>query len=261
MNFSLGQPLVTKWRGVCIFIAAVIWRKGFQSRRPQPSRSQVSGCWGTEQSLRAGAKWRRRSAAVLCCLAFWYPPVVALGLLLPLALFSGWPLRLLQSLFIRCQGLSLHGPTLWPCVAQCQSKVLGCELRRSYPWAGTGSGSAGGRAESVQPAQSVGSSPASSSGAAATRLSAAGPCRQARPLLPSQAAAAAAAMAEVHRRQHARVKGEAPAKSSTHRHEEQLGMASAETLTVFLKLLAAGFYGVSSFLIVVVNKSVLTNYR
>ncbi|KAF6111473.1 solute carrier family 35 member D1 [Phyllostomus discolor] len=68
-------------------------------------------------------------------------------------------------------------------------------------------------------------------------------------------------MAEVHRRQHARVKGEAPAKSSTHRHEEQLGMASAETLTVFLKLLAAGFYGVSSFLIVVVNKSVLTNYR
>ncbi|XP_059780269.1 nucleotide sugar transporter SLC35D1 isoform X2 [Balaenoptera ricei] len=68
-------------------------------------------------------------------------------------------------------------------------------------------------------------------------------------------------MAEVHRRQQARVKGEAPAKSSTHRHEEELGMASAETLTVFLKLLAAGFYGVSSFLIVVVNKSVLTNYR
>lgn len=89
---------------------------------------------------------------------------------------------------------------------------------------------------------------------------AARPCRRARPPLLSQAAAAAA-MAEVHRRQHARVKGEAPAKSSTHRHEEELGMASAETLTVFLKLLAAGFYGVSSFLIVVVNKSVLTNYR
>uniref|UniRef100_A0A8D2B3G6 Solute carrier family 35 member D1 n=1 Tax=Sciurus vulgaris TaxID=55149 RepID=A0A8D2B3G6_SCIVU len=52
-------------------------------------------------------------------------------------------------------------------------------------------------------------------------------------------------MAEVHRCQHARVKGEAP----------------AETLTVFLKLLAAGFYGVSSFLFVVVNKSVLTSYR
>ncbi|XP_045906304.1 solute carrier family 35 member D1a isoform X3 [Micropterus dolomieu] len=32
-------------------------------------------------------------------------------------------------------------------------------------------------------------------------------------------------------------------------------------LTVFVKLFAAGFYGVSSFLIVVVNKSVLTNYR
>ncbi|XP_030647512.1 solute carrier family 35 member D1a [Chanos chanos] len=34
-----------------------------------------------------------------------------------------------------------------------------------------------------------------------------------------------------------------------------------ERLTLFLKLCAAGFYGVSSFLIVVVNKSVLTNYR
>uniref|UniRef100_A0A3B4WW82 Solute carrier family 35 member D1a n=1 Tax=Seriola lalandi dorsalis TaxID=1841481 RepID=A0A3B4WW82_SERLL len=32
-------------------------------------------------------------------------------------------------------------------------------------------------------------------------------------------------------------------------------------LTVFVKLFAAGFYGLSSFLIVVVNKSVLTNYR
>ena len=30
---------------------------------------------------------------------------------------------------------------------------------------------------------------------------------------------------------------------------------------VFVKLLAAGFYGISSFLIVVVNKSVLTTYR
>ncbi|XP_074121805.1 nucleotide sugar transporter SLC35D1 isoform X2 [Sminthopsis crassicaudata] len=68
-------------------------------------------------------------------------------------------------------------------------------------------------------------------------------------------------MAEVHRRQHARVKGEAPARSSSARDEEELGMASAETLTLFLKLLAAAFYGVSSFLIVVVNKSVLTSYR
>ncbi|KAM9349623.1 nucleotide sugar transporter SLC35D2-like [Symphorus nematophorus] len=37
--------------------------------------------------------------------------------------------------------------------------------------------------------------------------------------------------------------------------------ASGDSSTVFLKLLAAAFYGVSSFLIVVVNKSVLTNYR
>ncbi|KAM9832495.1 nucleotide sugar transporter SLC35D2-like [Neosynchiropus ocellatus] len=34
-----------------------------------------------------------------------------------------------------------------------------------------------------------------------------------------------------------------------------------QPLTVFARLFAAGFYGVSSFLIVVVNKSVLTNYR
>ncbi|XP_044604984.1 nucleotide sugar transporter SLC35D1 [Equus asinus] len=68
-------------------------------------------------------------------------------------------------------------------------------------------------------------------------------------------------MAEVHRRQHARVKGEAPARPSARRHEEALGMAPAEPLTVLLKLLAAAFYGVSSFLIVVVNKSVLTSYR
>uniref|UniRef100_A0A667ZIP8 Solute carrier family 35 member D1a n=1 Tax=Myripristis murdjan TaxID=586833 RepID=A0A667ZIP8_9TELE len=33
-----------------------------------------------------------------------------------------------------------------------------------------------------------------------------------------------------------------------------------KSLTVFLKLFAAGFYGLSSFVIVVVNKSVLTNY-
>ncbi|KAG7487621.1 hypothetical protein MATL_G00025530 [Megalops atlanticus] len=36
---------------------------------------------------------------------------------------------------------------------------------------------------------------------------------------------------------------------------------AAETLAVLLKLSAAGFYALSSFLIVVVNKSVLTNYR
>ncbi|XP_053185632.1 UDP-N-acetylglucosamine/UDP-glucose/GDP-mannose transporter-like [Scomber japonicus] len=39
------------------------------------------------------------------------------------------------------------------------------------------------------------------------------------------------------------------------------GATSAESSTVVLKLLAAAFYGVSSFLIVVVNKSVLTSYR
>ncbi|XP_026854676.2 solute carrier family 35 member D1a [Electrophorus electricus] len=34
-----------------------------------------------------------------------------------------------------------------------------------------------------------------------------------------------------------------------------------ETLTILIKLFAAAFYGISSFLIVVINKSVLTNYR
>uniref|UniRef100_A0A4W5KA34 Solute carrier family 35 member D1a n=1 Tax=Hucho hucho TaxID=62062 RepID=A0A4W5KA34_9TELE len=42
--------------------------------------------------------------------------------------------------------------------------------------------------------------------------------------------------------------------------EEGLGMAD-KSLTVFVKLFAAVFYGLSSFLIVVVNKSILTNYR
>uniref|UniRef100_A0A667ZHZ8 Solute carrier family 35 member D1a n=1 Tax=Myripristis murdjan TaxID=586833 RepID=A0A667ZHZ8_9TELE len=43
------------------------------------------------------------------------------------------------------------------------------------------------------------------------------------------------------------------------RNEYSSGMAD-KSLTVFLKLFAAGFYGLSSFVIVVVNKSVLTNY-
>lgn len=42
--------------------------------------------------------------------------------------------------------------------------------------------------------------------------------------------------------------------------DEEEGMAD-QSLTAFVKLLAAAFYGISSFLIVVVNKSVLTNYR
>lgn len=67
-------------------------------------------------------------------------------------------------------------------------------------------------------------------------------------------------MAEVSRRQHARVKGAASPGPPAHRDEEGLGM-EAETMTVFIKLLAAGFYGVSSFLIVVVNKSVLSGRR
>uniref|UniRef100_A0A4W5JLC8 Solute carrier family 35 member D1b n=1 Tax=Hucho hucho TaxID=62062 RepID=A0A4W5JLC8_9TELE len=40
-----------------------------------------------------------------------------------------------------------------------------------------------------------------------------------------------------------------------------LAVADAPQSAVFLKLFAAGFYGLSSFLIVVVNKSVLTSYR
>ncbi|KAM4641664.1 nucleotide sugar transporter SLC35D1 [Discoglossus pictus] len=66
-------------------------------------------------------------------------------------------------------------------------------------------------------------------------------------------------MAEVGRRQHARVKGEAAPGPPAHR-DEGLGMA-AETMTVLVRLLAAGLYGVSSFLIVMVNKSVLTSHR
>ncbi|XP_075688918.1 nucleotide sugar transporter SLC35D1 [Rhinoderma darwinii] len=67
-------------------------------------------------------------------------------------------------------------------------------------------------------------------------------------------------MAEVSRRQPARVKGAASPGPPTHRDEKGLGMA-AETVTVFVKLLAAVFYGVSSFLIVVVNKNVLSGRR
>uniref|UniRef100_A0A8C6WP55 Solute carrier family 35 member D1a n=1 Tax=Neogobius melanostomus TaxID=47308 RepID=A0A8C6WP55_9GOBI len=43
-------------------------------------------------------------------------------------------------------------------------------------------------------------------------------------------------------------------------NEKRSGMAD-KPRTLFVRLCAAGFYGVSSFLIVVVNKSVLTNYR
>ncbi|XP_064416409.1 nucleotide sugar transporter SLC35D2 isoform X2 [Latimeria chalumnae] len=65
-------------------------------------------------------------------------------------------------------------------------------------------------------------------------------------------------MAEVRQRQHDRVKGEAPLQCAPQR-DDGSGMA-AETLGVALKLAAAAFYGLTSFLIVVVNKSVLTSY-
>ncbi|KAG2461368.1 S35D1 protein, partial [Polypterus senegalus] len=65
-------------------------------------------------------------------------------------------------------------------------------------------------------------------------------------------------MAEVRKRQRVRVKGKGLSKASSEKDEDS-GMA-AETLTVCFKLVAAAFYGFSSFLIVVVNKSVLTNY-
>ncbi|XP_038650368.1 solute carrier family 35 member D1a [Scyliorhinus canicula] len=52
--------------------------------------------------------------------------------------------------------------------------------------------------------------------------------------------------------------GDASARAGVRAGGEEM---PAETLTVFLKLCAAVFYGVSSFIIVVVNKSILTNYR
>nr|XP_046265680.1 UDP-N-acetylglucosamine/UDP-glucose/GDP-mannose transporter-like [Scatophagus argus] len=66
------------------------------------------------------------------------------------------------------------------------------------------------------------------------------------------------AMAELHKRRrelgHRKLSPEgASSKTQT--------ASSSDSNSVFLKLLAAGFYGVSSFLIVVVNKSVLTSYR
>ncbi|CAI5776980.1 Solute carrier family 35 member D1 [Podarcis lilfordi] len=71
--------------------------------------------------------------------------------------------------------------------------------------------------------------------------------------------------AAARRRQASGVKGEAPtaeaaAAAAAARGDEEPGMAAAPSLTVCLKLLAAAFYGFSSFLIVVVNKSVLTSY-
>ncbi|XP_062834256.1 nucleotide sugar transporter SLC35D1 [Anolis carolinensis] len=68
----------------------------------------------------------------------------------------------------------------------------------------------------------------------------------------SEAAAAARAAAGARAR--------AAAAPTLPRGDAEPGMAAAPSLTVCLKLLAAAFYGFSSFLIVVVNKSVLTSY-
>ncbi|KAM7401071.1 hypothetical protein PAMA_005323 [Pampus argenteus] len=63
-------------------------------------------------------------------------------------------------------------------------------------------------------------------------------------------------MAELHKRRHEfRDRNLPPEGASSGRD------TSGDTSSVFLKLLAAAFYGVSSFIIVVVNKSVLTSYR
>ncbi|KAE8291204.1 UDP-glucuronic acid/UDP-N-acetylgalactosamine transporter [Larimichthys crocea] len=65
-------------------------------------------------------------------------------------------------------------------------------------------------------------------------------------------------MAEIHKRRHEpRDRNLSPEGASSKPDTAAPGTSS----TVFLKLLAAGLYGVSSFLIVVVNKSVLTSYR
>lgn len=66
-------------------------------------------------------------------------------------------------------------------------------------------------------------------------------------------------MAELHKRRHdpRGVRNLSPGAAAS----EADRAASGDSPTVALKLLAAAFYGVSSFLIVVVNKSVLTSYR
>lgn len=65
-------------------------------------------------------------------------------------------------------------------------------------------------------------------------------------------------MAEVHKRRHERDLRNLSYKGASSKTERATPGDSPELL---LKLFAAGFYGVSSFFIVVVNKSVLTNYR
>ncbi|KAI3375188.1 hypothetical protein L3Q82_021693, partial [Scortum barcoo] len=63
-------------------------------------------------------------------------------------------------------------------------------------------------------------------------------------------------MAGIHRR-----RGEAGGRKVSPGGASSKPGTASESSTVLVRLLAAGFYGVSSFFIVVVNKSVLTNYR
>ncbi|KAM6919601.1 nucleotide sugar transporter SLC35D1-like [Lycodopsis pacificus] len=65
-------------------------------------------------------------------------------------------------------------------------------------------------------------------------------------------------MAELHQRRHELGDRKLPLEEASRMSTRA---TSGDGSTVHLKLCAAGFYGVSSFLIVVVNKSVLTNYR
>lgn len=73
-------------------------------------------------------------------------------------------------------------------------------------------------------------------------------------LPPCRVSGAAAGKRELEQRDGSREVGQ------PERNETWSGMAD-KSPTLLLKLFAAGFYGLSSFLIVVVNKSVLTNYR
>ncbi|XP_034071221.1 UDP-N-acetylglucosamine/UDP-glucose/GDP-mannose transporter-like [Gymnodraco acuticeps] len=65
-------------------------------------------------------------------------------------------------------------------------------------------------------------------------------------------------MAEPHRRRH-EIGDRKP--SPTRPSSATNTATSGDSYSVYLRLFAAGFYGVSSFIIVIVNKSVLTSYR
>ncbi|XP_070830441.1 nucleotide sugar transporter SLC35D2-like [Chaetodon trifascialis] len=65
-------------------------------------------------------------------------------------------------------------------------------------------------------------------------------------------------MAELHKRRHERGHRNLSSKGAS---SKTVRATSGDSSELLRKLFAAGFYGVSSFFIVVVNKSVLTNYR